>query len=569
MSDESREEYKLVQAKLKEMKPLYDRMDGDEKLYLLEPFRMKKLGSSEDEKDVSNVTLNDPLLYAKKAIAITGSYQKQTVIEGKELTDKQTTKIEKFLEDIFYMVNEWLPKRGIPSLDGFINEQACNRGRIGARSCLKLDGEGSIIPDVVPVDTRWFPLDSASDGMIWGAPICSRSKAQIEREYPDIGIKLKDTGNQVIDFWNDTNELVFVEKTIGKDEINSYGYPPFVIAKCPIGCMLNTENAMEHDGESIFWPNRGLWKEKNEIVTILKTLSRKALKGGLEIQRGPNSPDRGKKADESPFDENVVIETEIGGGFRQIPVNDIKSATRMLYQIVETCLQRGELTPLDYGTLAFPLSSVAILNLIAARNDIFAPILSMIASFYQALSRMIIDQCVQFNQTIKLGRPGGYNTYSPSDFAGEFSIEYQFHLLSKEQTAADATLAQALRGVVSDDYILREIIKVQNPDGMKYELQTQQAENTDEVLFLFNRGLSFLRQAEGKTGIEKEIMELEAKTLMQRIKTILKQRQTLGQLSPIEGKREEPKQEDLLPLLERGGGGAKGTPRAPTEEAET
>lgn len=569
MSDESKEKYELVQSKLKEMKPLFDRMDEDEGLYLLEPYRMKKLDGSGDEKDVSNVTLPDPLNYAKKAIAITGSYQRQTVIEGKDLTDKQTTKIEEFLDDVFYMVNELLPNRGIPSLEAFINEQACIRGRIGARICLELDGEDSIIPDVVPVDTRWFPLDNDSNGMIWGAPICNRPKTQIEREYPDLKTRLKDTGNQVIDYWDAEKEIVFIEEKEALTEANSYGYPPFVIAKCPIGCMFNTEDAMKHDGESIFWPNRNLNKEKNEIVTILKTLSRKALKGGLEIQRSPNSPDKGKKPDESPFGEDVVIETEIGGGFKQLPINDIKSAMRLLYSIVEASKQRGELTPLDYGTLAFPLSSVAILNLIGARNDIFAPILSMIASFYQALSRMMIDQCVQFDQTIKLGRPGGYNTYSPSDFAGEYSIKYHFFLMSKEQTAADAALAKSLRGVVPDDYILREIIKVQNPDGMIFDLKSQQAEDTDEVLFLFDRGLAFLEKAEGMTGIEEEKAQLKAKTLMQRIKTILRQRRAMGQLSPIEGKRESPSAEDILPLLDKGGGGAKGTPRTPAEETET
>lgn len=567
MSDESKKEYKLVQAKLKELKPLFDRMDEDEGLYLLRPFKMRNLEDTADEKDVANVTLPDPLDYSKKAIAITGSYQRQVVIEGKDLTDKQTTKIEEFLDDILYMVNEWLPKRGIPSLDGFINEQGCNRGRIGARSAIKLDGEGNVVPDVVPFDTRWLPFETSADGMVWGAPICSRSKTQVERDYPDFKTNLKDTGNQVIDFWNAEQEIVFIEKTIAQEEANTYKYPPFVIAKCPIGCMFNTEDALKHDGESIFWPNRGMFKEKNEIVTILKTLSRKALKGGLELQ--VTDPKQATKPEESPYQEDVVIPVEKGGGFKELPVNDIKSATRLLYSIIEASKQRGELTPLDYGTLTFPLASVAILNLIGARNDIFAPILSMIASFYQGLSRMIIDQCVQLNQTIKLGRPGNYRTYSPSDFAGEYSINYHFFLITKEQTAADAALAKSLRGVVPDDYILREIIKVQNPDGMKFELQSQQAENTDEVLFCFNRGLSFLRQAEDKTGIEREIMELEAKTLMQRIKTILRQRQALGQLSPVEGKREQPEAEDMLPLLEKGGTGAKGTPRPGAEEPET
>ncbi|MBA7466126.1 hypothetical protein ES707_01301 [subsurface metagenome] len=563
MSNDSREEYKLVQSKLKEMKPLFARMDEDEGLYLLKPFKMKKLGSSDDEKDVSNVTLNDPLLYAKKAIAITGSYQRQTVIEGKDLTDKQTTKIEEFLDDVFYMVNELLPNRGIPSLEAFINEQACIRGRIGARSAIELDGEGSIIPDVMPVDTRWFPLETGTDGMMWGAPICSRSKTQIEREYPDFKTQLKDTGNKVIDFWNAEKELVFIEEKFAQEEVNSYKYPPFVIAKCPIGCMFNTEDAMKHDGESIFWPNRNLWKEKNETTTILKTLSRKALKGGLELQ--VTDPKQATKPELSPFQEDVVIPTEKGGGFRQLPVNDIKSATRLLYSIIETCLQRGELTPLDYGTLAFPLSSVAILNLIAARNDIFAPILSMIASFYQGLSRMIIGQCVQFDQTIKLGRPEGYNTYSPSDFAGEYSIKYHFFLITKEQTAADLSIANAARGFLPDNYILREVLKAQNPDGLEIELKSQQAEQTDEVLFLYRRARSLVDR--DKPTLEEQI---EAYILTERIKTILKQRRNLGSLSPMEGKREEEATpEGLLPMFTKGGGqGGIKTPKPEEVEGE-
>ncbi len=561
MSDENTKEYKLVTDKLNEMKALFDRMDEDEDLYLLEPYEMYKLPpyNSSKEKDVANVTLNDPLLYAKKAIAIVGSYERTAVIESNERTDKKTTKLENFLDDVFYMVDEWLKKRGTSGLDAFINEQACVRGGIPARVCIRLN-EDNIIPDVVPVDRRWFPYEVSEGGMAWSAPITKRNKSQIEREYPGSNLSLKVTGNEVVDFWDLEKEVVYVEKNIVKEQPNPYGYVPFVHSICPIGCMLTSDDALEHEGESIFWPNRDLWKEKNETTTILKTLSRKALKGGLEIQRSLNSPDRGKKPADSPFQEDVVIETEIGGGFRQLPVNDIRSATRLLYSILETCLQRGELTALDYGTLTFPLSSVAIMNLMGARNDIFAPILSMIASFYQSLSRMIIDQCHSLGQTIKIGHPGGYNIYSPSDFEGEFTINYHFSLLTKEGTAADSALAKSLRGVVSDDYILRKILKVENPDGMKFELKSEEAERVDEVLFLYRRARSLLEK--DKPAEEDQI---EAYILAERIKTILRQRQTMDQLSPIEGKREEPKAEDLLPLLEKGGGQARGTPR---QEAE-
>lgn len=567
MADETRNEYELVKDKREEMKPLFDRMDEDEGLYLLETYEMKRLGSTKKEEDVANVTLNDPLLYAKKAIAITGSYQRQTVIEGKELAGKQTTKIEQFLDDFFYMVNEWLVNREGYSLDAFINEQACVRGGIPSRVCIRLRKDNSIIPDILPIDRRSFPYEIDENGMVWGAGIFRRSKAEIKKTYNhDAGEDFA----EVIDFWGAEQNVVYVGEEEVKRQPNRYKredilYPPFVQTICPIGSMLNTEGAYKHRGESIFWPDRNLWKEKNEIATILKTLSRKALKGGLQLEV-TDPKDAGNKPKDSPFKEDIVIAVEKGGGFKQLPINDIKSATRLLYSIVETCLQRGELTPLDYGTLTFPLSSVAILNLIGARNDIFAPILSMIASYYQVLSRMIIDQCVSFGKTIKLGRPGNYNTYSPSDFAGEYSINYHFFLLSKEQTAADLSLAVAARGFLPDNYILREVLKVQNPDGLELELKAQQAENTDEVFFLYRRAVSLVDK-------DKPTQEdyIGAALLTERAETIYRQRKTLGALSPMEGKREpEPPGKEVLPLFGKGGGGGGvKTPKPETEEEES
>jgi hypothetical protein len=208
---------------------------------------------------------------------------------------------------------------------------------------------------------------------------------------------------------------------------------------------------------------------------------------------------------------------------------------------------------------------VAILNLIAARNDIFVPRLSAIALFYQSLSRMIIDQCVASGKSIKVGRPGNYRTYSPSDFDGEYSIEYQFSLMSKEQTAADISLAKAGQGLLSDDYIRRHIIKVDNPDGMKAELESEQAEKTDEVLFLYRRASSLISQSEKKSEPETTQMQMEAYILGQRIVTILTQRKAMGGLSPIERKEPlETKGAPVLPLMPQGGVGAKGTPRQPT-----
>ena len=571
MADTPEKTIQLIDDKIEEMKPILDRMDIDEKLYFLETYVMSD-AKGKAIPDVSNVTLNDPLTYGTKAIAILGSYQRQTEIEGNDLNDRKTTKIEEYLADVDYMVDERLVKRGIISLDAFIDEQICIRGHIGARSCVRLDKEGKFIPDVLPLDTRYFPYDNDDKGMIWGTGIFTRSKGQIEREYEkELSSKpmgLKKWSNEVRDFWDSTINRVFIIGQVIREIENTWGYPPFVRVACPSGSTLNTELALKHKGEGIFWANRDLFSKKNEIASLLNTLSIEAIFGGM--QYASSKGEGASKPKETPYGPRKVIPVEKDGGFKPLPVNDIKNATRMLYTILETCLQKGSLTPLDYGTLTFPLSGVTVHSLIGAREDIFLPRLQAIALFRQALSKMMIDQTIKLGTTVYLGKEGKENEYTPQDLQGDYTIRYRFSLVTKEQTAADAALANSMKGTLSDDYIRRRIFRVDDPDGMKATLDSEAAVREDDVLRNFFRGLGFIYEAEELKGNEKRIKQYAAKTIMQRIRTIMAQRRAMGQLSPMEGKElpSQP-QKQLLPVLGGGqGGGAKGTPQPEEEQTE-
>ena len=70
MDDTGKKEYKLVTEKRTEMKDIFKRMDDDEDIYLLEPYEMYHLPPHDTRKvdDVVNVTLPDPLTFARKAI---------------------------------------------------------------------------------------------------------------------------------------------------------------------------------------------------------------------------------------------------------------------------------------------------------------------------------------------------------------------------------------------------------------------------------------------------------------------------------------------------------------------
>jgi len=564
MADETTNEYKLFDDRRGEMGSIFDRMDEDEKLYFLNPFKMKKLPpqQAKDMEGVANITLPDPQLYINKAISLLGGLDMQRIVEGRDMTDKQTTKVEEFLDDIFYVIDERLVKRGQLGLDGFTNEQDCVRGRIPARSCIGIDKEGNLIPNVVPLDARFFASDNDGEDMIWGAPWFIRSRAQIEREYNKPGdrpVSLEDS-NEVVDFWNSEKNTVFVNKEIIREQANTYKYPPFIESIVPFGSMLGTEGAVKHKGESLLWPSRELWDEKNTIATILKTLTIEALRGGLQLESETGT----KKPEKSPYGAEKVNPVEKGGGYKPMPINDIKNATRLLYSIIETDLQRTGFTALDYGSLTFPLSAIAVTKITMAKNDIMIPRIQAKAIFRQALSRMIIDQCVQLNKTFKLGQPGSQNSYSKGDLDGDYQIKYQFLNLSKEQMAADTAFANASQGFLSGDTIRRDVFQLKDPDGEKVKWESEQAERVDEVLFLYRRASSLL---EGKKVTLKN--QVEAYILAQRIVTILKQRQAMGTLSPIEKKEEgkpEPEGKDLLSLF-AGGGGSRGK-GAETTEAE-
>jgi hypothetical protein len=564
MADESREEYKLFDDKREEMKPIFDRNDVDEALYFMKPFKMMQLDGKKEMEDVANITLNDALIYVQKCISILGGANMQIVIEGKGLSDTKTNTIEQFLKDIFYIIDEQLPKRKIPGLDSFLNEQLGVRGRIAARICIRIDPVRGLVPDVLPLDTRCYTDDIDGKDLVWAAPWFRQSKAQIEREYTKPGDRLSavkiESYAEVVDFWDPEKNVVFVDKQIIREQPNPYGYVPFVCVICPTGSSLGTEDAVEHQGESFLWANRDLWDMKNEAVTILRTLNIDSLARALQYEssHGENMP----KPEKSPYKQKTVHGVEKGGGYKFMPISDIKNATRLYYSIIETGNQRGSLSAIDYGTLGFPLSNVAITQLTGSRDDIFLPRVNTKAWFYQSGSRMIIKQCIQLDENLELGQEGSKNSYTKADLEGDYSIQYTFRSISKEQQMADLQFAIAARGVLPDDYVIREIIKAENPTGMLTQLRAERAERIDEVLFLFNSANSLLEE---KNGQKPSIVEkLEADILTSRAETILAQRRAMGQLSPIEGKAKEEaggkKAEEAAALLTAGGGGTRGSP---------
>lgn len=560
-TEEQENIYKMIEDKGNEFRDIWGRMDTDKGLLFMDAYKMMRPDRTDLEmKNVINVTLNDAATFAARAIATLGSTTRQPEVSGRQMAEKACTKIEEFTDDMSYSIDERLFLRDTLNLDTFINEQVCIRGRIAARSVVRAKG-GVLIPDVTPLDTRFFVYEMGIDGMLWGAPISWRSKQAVKDAY---GYESEEDLPEVIDFYNSEKNLIIIDQgKFVKEQKNPYGYPPFVLATVPVGSMFSDEDAFQHRGESIFWQNRALFPELNRTASIFQTINVGSFAGAVQYESSAGT--RAKKPKRPPWGIYSVTPVEKGAGYKPFPINDIRNAARLFYAILYTRVQQGGLSAIDYGNLTFPLSAVAITRLTSSRDQIFLPRIQCKAIFYQQLFRMIIDQFKKAGVEAKLGEKGFINSYKPSDLEGEYKIKFRFFTESKEQEIANYSVANAARGFLSEATIRRNVLKVQDPEAEEERIAAEQAEKADGALFLYNRCTRLIAQ---KWNLEAWFVYYKLKDLLRarRLQNILGAARSLG--TTEKETPELPKGRQTLPLLGQGDAGGTVAPEVGEEVEE-
>ena len=557
--------YKKITDKGKEFKPMFDRMDIDRDLYFMKAYEMLR----PDKKpmgDVINVTLNDAVTFAMRAIATLGTTARQTEVKGRDKKEKEYTLKENFIDDMSFAVDDRLVNRGIMTLDAFLNEQVCVRGPIVGRATLR-EKDGKLVPDVVPLDSRFFVHNSGPNGMKWGAAISYRSKQDIVDEYGEVpGINKgilqtldAEKDNEVADLWDGTQNIVMLNSQDFLTQKNPYGYPPFIVTGPAIGSMLADKQAAKHRWESIFWANRELFTELHRTASIFQTINVGSFAGAMQYASMAGT--RAKKPQKPPWGIYSVTPVDAGAGmgYRPIPMNDIKNAARLFYAILYTRIQQGGLSAIDYGNLTFPLSAVAITQLSSSRDQIFLPRIQAKAIFYQQLFKMIIKQYQMVGIKTKLGPEGWGREYTPSDLDGDYQIQFRFFTESREQEIANFSVANAATGFLSGATIRRTILKVQDPEAEEERMAAEQAEKMDEAIFLYNRCSKLIAQDR----------DIEAKIMARRLLNVLRARQGLSQpQSQQPAKETKAGGRQQIPLLGQGNARARSPQEVGTEEEE-
>ena len=530
----------LIKDKEQEQGELDKRMQGDGELVRLQKYILK---DSQGKKvpDIINVTLNRPAIFAANVISALDGASQQTIVES---DDKRmdTHEIEQFQEAAFASADALLRKQpGQILLNPFASAQLCLRGRTARRVLFRMEGD-TLVSQITPWDGRHIYYELGNEGLPWAGYKTTRSKAQIEAEY---SIRINGKDGKVTDVWTPRHNEVWINEKKVLEQEHSYGETPVVIAVVPLGyggILLDT-NRVVHEGESIFFLIREIVPELNRLATILQTLNMKAAQPPAEqIRKGGGEPSDYEDA----LGMGSITGLDIGEGTRLINYGDAKRAAEMLYTIMDRALQAGSITDIDLGNLQFPLSAIALVQLGEGRDQVFLPRLQAKAMLNQATAEMFTRQVLQIGGTVELGLPGHKRVFSTRKLSGEYETSYKYFTKSPKIDIARMSVAAAAERFFDPETILRDILMVEDWEGIMQKRYFYMAEQVDPLILRHRIIMNMLKlgeEGDEEAAREAKIMAASMGMSLAQIKA--------GQLpKPPEP---EKKPEPMLPLLGEGG----------------
>lgn len=536
----------LEKAKKKETSDLFTRMDGDMGLLYLIKYEMKDK-QGHPLPGIINITLNDCAVFAANVIAALGGANEQRVVES---DDKKldTHYIEDFQRLGFLGANERLRKQIRPQLDPFIDEQTCIRGSAAARVLFRENKAKELIPDIMPMDTRYLVYEVGVEGLGFTSYRMTRSKEDIESEYPEA--KVSGNDGVVRDIWTPKENIVYVDDEIAKQDPNPRGYVPVCLQIVPLGSMLLDKDSFSHQGESIFFLIRDLIPELNRLASIIQTLNLYTLYGSKQYASKKGTTAKlPKRADYEGLGGMVAV--DIGGGITLVPVADIKRAAILLHTMIETRIQRGSLSNLDLGIMGNqPWSAIALIEIGEGRDQIFLPRLGTKGLLKQDIAKMFTKQVIDLGHSVQLGTRGHKRTFDIGKLQGEYETTYKYFIKSPTIDMARFSIAGVAERYYDLKTILSDVLQAEDPEGIIRKRYYDMAEKVSPVILKTRIIKALIEEGDDDSQYEAELMSAEMGMSVEQIMAgeVAKEPEITKPPEAGEGMA------GILPMFARGGG---------------
>lgn len=569
----------MIKNREKELKPLYDRMDEDERRILSDdnPYRMTYLNDPTKVVDgVVNVTMNYASTTIDDLATLILNATMQTVIEGfknkRELNAKEKKVVESYLDLNYEIADDFLTRRGEQKLMSWVARHICERGWIVSRYKAFIDTDGTYIPDLENWDARYAAHEYGGRDLSWASYRSWRSGLDIRKDYPEAPVSEDAKNIEVVTFFDDTVQEVWIDgieidpqtrqmtgkKAYPEDRKHNFGYVPVVIQACPTGPMYRGRDYIKHEGESAIWLDRMLFEELNRVVSIEQTMGMLAIKAGYTIEKQLGDPKI-----EYPNIPGQVQPIPVGRKLELVEQPDFNVGARQGRADILDALKQGGRN-IDVGNITQSFSAVAIAAIEELRRKALIPRLDGVSMYKQQLSAKMIKQHLfllgkkKFNGELSL--PGKSRTFSKEDLNGDYSIRYKMMSKSKEVEIANLAIANAAVSIgIPKKVWVRDILMAQNPEEILAQMDNEKAEAADPVIAMIRMAHSMIDEAVELSEETKEAKLIEAYMLGKQAVMILTQRQNplmQQEAQPIEKPKGNANM--LIPLMgNKGLGGAK------------
>ncbi len=518
----------LVEDKISELSTMYTRMDETAarvlSKYQLNDYTGRKINSA------ISVTRNTAAWQASVMSNKLLRLQWQTVVESNNLPATKIATIEHLSDDLFAQIDETLSeKRGMSGgIDTWLSRHTVMRGPIGARYIMSYDASKNLTLDCCPVDMRWTPFELNE----WYCPIFWRTATQIRSEYgKKKGVeRLPDKGTdiEVWDFWDDKQERIFVDRKLVWERTNPFGKPPFVVVQTSAGFMLRDKNYIQYESESYDWLDRNLYDESNRNASIAATLNMDAFLGAWAQERQGGL----KPSAEPPPAPGQTAQYEKGEVPVKMKLGELTPAHISASQVIDQDINRGGVTDTEAGNNEAQRTAIWITTNNSILDEKMKPFKDAIATFKQRTFRLLIDQYWTLqtrkgNFDADLGISGMKHLYPSVQLPepASYMISFKPMMNTKEQIIANTVTAAGQRDILSDEFILRETMQVEDVAGELRKLAMQRARAADPSIGMIEMAIAYAEEAEELNGVDRDIKNAESMTLYDSAMTIKKQRQ--------------------------------------------
>ncbi len=508
-----------ISEKEGELGTLYARMDKDRDIVFLNAYTLKGFkGGPYQDREIPNtvsMTMNRPAVFANAFTMLLQKSELQLEVEGK--SDTQNKKVEDYLNDLYYTMDVGLKPYKIASLKAWLCNHVAIRGPIGARFTWDKTGK----PSCLPMDMRFCPFETGPTGVSKFAYHTWRSSASIKAEYEKVkGAVLSSipTGTKidVYDYWDNEKNVVLANGQTILEVENVYGFPPAVIDFPSTGFMLMDNGYEDKWAESIFFMIRDLIPEWNRLMSIQQTKAIEIIKPRYSHQvkdqtQAPQSyPEIGANTPYNEGEEPHLLQSM-----------DITQGFAGAEKSLDNAIQTGGISESELGNVDLDRTAVWISAQTEIRNKSLIPRLECIESFYRQASEMLIRQynLLDFEDPIPLGRNSNKKQYKPKELGDPdtYTIDVRFMPDNSQQKIANYSLAISLKGTLSEDTIIRDVIQSDDPDGEIDKKRAEEARQSNPVIFYYDLAERLLDIADTKFADEKQRYIRQAKIMADRM----------------------------------------------------